>query len=967
MTLETLESAVLAGDSQRCLAALAGLTESERSRVAARMVEIRKRIEPRSSREPAEIPPPAGVEFETLRRAASTAVLGTASLAEIRRLGQLISDFSADAYAVMADRRPPWIGEWADWLLEATPWPWPAVRRLIREGHCPRPQSETYILAMVSYPRQDRSLRAELEEDRDLLGHEVWRLFEIEGEGNRSLAARDKHPDPGYRWLDTLAILASHGLLSRDRLLDATLGALERDFAQFRAGWFSRFHQKLAPTPEEKSVRAEQYLRLLSSRIPPTVTLAMDAVVELEQAGSLTDTDLLAALPPALYGRDKKNVSRAVQLLERVAERSAEARAQVAELAVPALEHPALEVQTAALDLIERCGQPLPPGLAERSSTVAATLQPRVERLLPIQPAQAPTQPAREPSVSAGAGTEAQAWRHRADQLIPSLVALAGVPAAFAAVETGDPAVGMLDLRDPRIPRLHPDARLSPIGSLEELVERSSAALENQGPPEELELVLEGVARFCNSHPAGWEGITAPLRKRALALMEKTPGKAFRGDPRANLAAVVVSWLGAGKPRGITTARAVARFTAARCEELAQRVSAHQAGPLLAAPTHSGGWLDPQVLVNKHLELLGAGLTPGRLDLIQALLRLAPDRRAEALASATPLTGEGADALRYALGGEVAEVGPDGALWVAAARARSPLANDERVDAAHPGLGPDAGQAARLLFRVFDSHGKAMPQPGLLREPTPPKQPAADLPTVLLHTSAQWRDLPTLRWQALVWPQQRETWFGMGVQVFAGNLEWWEAEWGNRAFLESLLHPDTHPGPMAMLLLTLGLAAKEPGESSLATDVYAAMVRDGRLDGTNLGETLAILLDSGVIKTGRWAKTLGEVSRDSPLVAETTRHALAAALCRTIQRKPADLTPLLELFEELTERASASVTSEATREVLKTLKSGKAGQVARRLLGLSRAGDQVYREEALRALVEARLERAERWQAGIAC
>lgn len=967
MTPDTLESAVLAGDTERCLAALAGLTEPERDRVATRMVEIRKRIEPRNSRDPAEIPPPAGVEFEALRRAASIAVLGTASMPDIRRLGVLISDFTADAYAVMADRRPTWIEEWANWLLAATPWPWPTVRRLIREGVCPRPQTETYILAMISYPRRDRSLLAELQEDRDLLAHEVWRLFEIEGEGNRSLAARDKHPDPDFRWLDTLAALADQGLLSRDRLLDASLGALERDFAQVRAGWFSRFHRKLAPTVDEMAARAERYLGLLSNRIPPTVTLALDAVVELEQVNRLTDAGLLASLPPTLYSRDKKTVSRAVRLLERVAERSAELRPQVAELAVPALEHPGAEVQSAALDLIERCGHPLPQGLGERLSTIVAALQPRLERLLPFLAEEVPLQSIAKPPAPTSAATAVPAWRQRADQLDPTVAALAGLPAAVAAAEKGSFAVGALDLRDPRIPRLLPEARLSPIGSLDELIERCSAALENHGPPEELELVLEGVARFCDARPAQWEELTAPLRKRSLSLMEKAPGKAFRGDPRANLAAVVVSWLGADRPHGTAMAKAVARFTAARCEELAQRAAARQAGPLLAAPTHKDGWLDPRVLVVRIRELQSAGLVPGRLDLIQALLRLATDGRSGALTAAVPLTGEAAEALRYALGGEVAEIGPDAALWVAAARARAPLADDEHVEAVHPGLGPDAGQAARLVFHTHDANGKPLPRPKLDRSPAPPTQLPTDLPTVLLHTPTQWRDLPTLRWQALVWPQHREAWFGMGVQVFLNNLDWSEAEWGNRAFLEPLLHPDTHPGPMGVLLLALGLAAKEPGESGLATDVYATLVQDGRLDGTNLGESLAILLDTGVIKPGRWAKTLGEASRASPLVAETTRLALETTLGRTAQRKPADLAPLLELFEELVERASASVTSEATREALGTLKSGKAGQVARRLLELSRPGDETYRSATLRDLVGARLQRAERWQSGFAC
>ena len=39
----------------------------------------------------------------------------------------------------------------------------------------------------------------------------------------------------------------------RQRLLDASLAALARDFSTYRAGWFSRFHESLAPTDDERA------------------------------------------------------------------------------------------------------------------------------------------------------------------------------------------------------------------------------------------------------------------------------------------------------------------------------------------------------------------------------------------------------------------------------------------------------------------------------------------------------------------------------------------------------------------------------------------------------------------------------------------------------------------------------------------------------------------------------------------
>ena len=103
-----------------------------------------------------------------------------------------------------------------------------------------------------------------------------------------------------------------------------------------------------------------------------------------------------------------------------------------------------------------------------------------------------------------------------------------------------------------------------------------------------------------------------------------------------------------------------------------------------------------------------------------------------------------------------------------------------------------------------------------------------------------WETAADLRWVLTVWPMQRESWFARAVPGFAGNLDWWEAAWSNRTLLEPLLDPDVPLRPMALLMLALGLAAKEPGESGLATDALIAAIDDGRLDAGKLGDGAGI-------------------------------------------------------------------------------------------------------------------------------
>ncbi len=92
--------------------------------------------------------------------------------------------------------------------------------------------------------------------------------------------------------------------------------------------------------------------------------------------------------------------------------------------------------------------------------------------------------------------------------------------------------------------------------------------------------------------------------------------------------------------------------------------------------------------------------------------------------------------------------------------------------------------------------------------------------------------------------------------------------------------------PMARLVLAVGLSVKQPEIAGLATDVLVAAIDDGRLDGENLGESLAIAwqlrietsthrsFDATIpfepqsvpfVKPPRWAKALGDAARSSPL------------------------------------------------------------------------------------------------------
>jgi hypothetical protein len=73
------------------------------------------------------------------------------------------------------------------------------------------------------------------------------------------------------------------------------------------------------------------------------------------------------------------------------------------------------------------------------------------------------------------------------------------------------------------------------------------------------------------------------------------------------------------------------------------------------------------------------------------------------------------------------------------------------------------------------------------------------------------------RWCAIVNPHWSEGWFAAGCRDLGGNLDWWQADWSTRAYLEPLLDSSIRLGDMGALLIALGIGAKEAGERGLAT------------------------------------------------------------------------------------------------------------------------------------------------------
>jgi hypothetical protein len=798
---DELTAAIESGDEQACVLLLNNLNERARRElypaIAQKVDDIDSALKNYSD--------PARPQLYRKYRVARLAMLGTATLGELKKISLWRFDWNA-AHAVLKGRRPNWLAEWAQFEVERNLANWAVVRALVRDGLIPKPTADFYILGMIAAPERHLPPRQILERDRGLLDDELWRLFECEGSGEFSLAAYDKYVEKQNTWLETLRAMAADGSIDRARVLASTLDALERDFAPFRAGWFSRLHEALNPTRAERVAHRERYLDLLSCRVPATVSFAMKALVEVDKAGALDALAALDQLGNALDARDKATAERALAILSKAA-RGADndsVKERIATVAARALAHGSADVQASAVSLID--------DRAAALDTYGAVVAPSVRALLVTSAAE-----------------------------------------ATASAEA---------------PRVSEVQRVIPVKNEDELAELFAAVLENQGPPVDIERVIDGVARMAAS-----ERLTASLARRAAKLLERRD----REQPRAALAELALAW-----SRGVGTREPVAEdnladFLVWRLWCLARQAAQREERPLLSLPTWPDGRIDPSELARRvnslppgELETVAADRgSLFHLDLLQARLR----------------TGAGLD----------------GSL------PQTKLAWETRSWES----GGQTHSYHELTLNVPNSSKRSRFDPALLS-------------TVSFGASLEMK-----RWCATGCPVWREGWFAAGCRALGNNLDWSSADWSTRAYLEPLVDASTAIGPMGVLLLALGLGARERGESMLAVDALIASLGQGRLDGPALGRALIEAASSGVIKFARWSKQLGRAAEAGSPLASAIFLAVEAFFESGYGTKAADYSKMVELERELAHQTGLRL---SRRGAIRTLEAITTGGKTKRVI-----------------------------------
>ena len=875
--------------------------------------------------------------------------------------------------AVVRDRKPVWIDLWVHVVAENVLTQWPLVRSLVTEGLCEVPQCDGYTLGMIShysgfYNRQAKTEK-DLRNDPALFDDEIWRIFRVEGNADASLSM-------ARGWSEALLSLVEDGTLDRGRVVRETLEALNRDFAQHKAGFYSRFYRMLNATDAERELHCERFLGLLTSRVGPTQSLALAELRILNRSGRLGAKEFLNAASPALVAPSKGTTLKALQLVASFATSAPELAEQCCELALEGFDHRAPEVHAEIAALIEthanREWAEFAAKLRSRLGDVVASQRSRLELWLGEEDADTPVLDAIDwDGLAARAGLLAPQVQRRygIDVLLQRPVESTAIPAL--------PWLEQRHLRD----------LISPIANVDDLIALVAHVVEGGASADDVERALDGISRLCAKTPDDFALRSGPLRKRILGFFKTVHSFNWTGlEP--DLWRVAQAWLDGAYDPAQREVPSTFAFWQHRALRIANRVSQRIPYVLLSTPTHSGGWIDPRIFVQRAMNKPDESLDT--FDVVLGLLRLAPEHREEALLDAKTLPGELGAAVRHALGSNSEHVGGTASIWIAAARARDPEADDAKVLQKHAGLGPDAGRACsyecrikrvthdyvdgRSVERVLSEESEDDGYPTLVIARTPTVRLGADFDAFapLLHVSDPGDLLGEhyVRWLATAWPAGRRAWFARGANALYNNMDWGGAEWQNHVYLDILFDYEQRFGEIPMLCLAVGLTAKEPREVALATDVLIAALEDGRVTGVMLGTTMRQLCHElhnrkykwrpHRAKAARWAKTLGEAARVSPLHAEEVRIAIEHAIAFD---SPADALKdqgeLFSLLRELCALANCGVQNPTARTFLASYAgSSKAAKLAKACLAC--AGETSRHAEPARALaLEARLRRVE--------
>lgn len=1011
MNPETLERDILDCKTEGIVNALEGLNETERKKLSGTVQNILKDLnnklrefnffdESYKTKYP---------KYQQQLQTAEFAALGLCPFSVTKKItGRYHNTPEHMAYLkkLFLDRKPEWINEWVEERLKGE-WQtinWFLLRDLIKEGLCKKPKSEGYTRLMVTQLphsvnwQKDADkyelLSARILKDPDLLEDEIWRLFEVE---NAAFTYEYTPNEKCETWCTALCKLSESGKVDRQKLINSCLSGLTTGFKNNSLSGYIKVHDKLNPTIDELFERQQSYLDLLSNRAQHVVTFALKILKELDKKKKLNAEEFVRSIGSIFAIKSKTQPVTALKILENILKSRRDLTSKACKIVTEGLTHESADIQEACINFLEKWINPddkeLLAIIDNYKDDIAPSLKSKADNLLEklgitaqIKEIQSDLKEIKLTDDNLRARIDVQ------PDTIKSLTGLEDVDKVL-----NSELIEPLNYELITVPILSALKPIKPIVDIEELIDTVSHAVETIDSADELERILDGISRLCSIKPDNFETRTAPLLKR---ITPKTGSPSTRGlltsaGMPVSLTEVLFAWLRLQKVSwehdfSVHYLNPV-KFLDSRLVELRDRLLNKEPAPLLSTPTHSGGWIAPLIFMQRVIELNNSKIKIPKYDLMQALLRLAPDNRKEALVLAKNIKGLEAELIQFALG---AEKLPDkikkeeAPLWLVAARCRNarlkldfikknsllPLIQSEVFPE-----GPDVIEPANYSWKIFVeektqkigqfeqhytfkkieiNHGKTIPE---LKD-------IKDWPILALHklqyqkyVFSYMRSPLLISCLSMIWPQNNDALFAEAAWCLYFRIDQNSSTFEpNYPFLIPLLEADRPFTEMAYLALILGLISKDSDAKGYAVDILATGIEDSRINPDPFSDILLKLSNMDGLMPNRLASSLSEAAKLSPLHAFIIAHTLLLWLSK-INELPRDAHYLLSLLNDLTSQLGLKPDGKAL-DLLKAVKgSTKTAKIAKSLISYTYNNYTNDYFEAKNAQLETRILRAERW------
>jgi Family of unknown function (DUF6493) len=932
-----LVALIEAADEPGIVALLAPLTEAERAELVPAVVDQVRRH--KADHDNTTFPPRPDYEDVTARtHAAFLAWLGTDGLDGLpprpppdgfdhnqmrwflHRAGAGLTGFQ-----VLRDRLPEWLPVLADQFLEYGYWMWDPVWQLVMDGVIERPTSPRYLEGVARYLGRSEQWPVEEMVRRDPLLYERDFPALLDLPGGLGMLCHGDHRQRGMgrertdfrAWSPVLAALPS-GHPVRDRLLTDLLDALGGDLGR-EASAYQSFLTELRPSLAEYADRRHALLRLVGHRQSATVSFAVSTLSKVDKKHPLDPDEVVARLGPATGASSASAARSAVRLIATAVHRRPELAGVAASALAPALTDRRPDIQREAVTLLSAY---------TGDTKVAAALTAAAPHLAPTAAAALPTTIENEPPD--GDGLE-EAMTEAAEILAG--VSDVDLAAALAAARTGiEPGPIEPDpLREAR-----PSGRaVTPVEGLDDLVETLLHVVDGQiRATSTIERGLDGLAALHLERPAEFGLRVGPLIVRINKTFEDRPqwGDHFTSD----FCYLVAQWIephrAIAEPYTVDNPRT---WLIARLREVAAMIQAGTAARLLAPPTDENDWIEPAVLARRAIHS-GDEALRRPYDVATAIGRLAPWRRAEAAQMLEGVDGVLAAVVRNACGGEEpADGAPDVVRRALAWHRERP-----------------AGAAPYLFGELPPTGPTEMGYPSGVSLPTWIEAPDG---TQILdpnsspewHAYRRWRDHALHTGYGFVW----------ALSQWPGDLGWvWSDELWSRHAMRDLLDPGAALPVAAVTRLIELIGDGAANHRTLAGDILAQSIGDGRLTSDRLGAAIRDGMGSG----DRLATELVTVAGTSALHRAVVARAIAATMPAWTEKAARPLCTVLALLDDAFTGDRTGLAEPEARAALTALSQGrsKSATLARRVLAHEPADR--WTPAAAAAALRTRMDRAKR-------